>query len=154
MRLDNFENHVEEQVMDRGFDDWENGLVKDIMQVEPGRIQALVEGTGGVYDVFVELAENSEVASYGCNCPYDWEGACKHVVALLYHIRHEALHEKGVDDKIRQLEQDVLLMEDTSLKQLLLKMLRRNRHFREAFLAETGAGTAMAGPPASGSPIP
>lgn len=52
-------------------------------------MRALCWGTAPEpYEVKVMLGEN-EVLSAECTCPYDWGGACKHVVALLLTYIHQ-----------------------------------------------------------------
>jgi uncharacterized Zn finger protein len=47
------------------------------------RVWAAVEGTGpGPYQVELSLDEEGELV-VDCDCPFDWEPACKHAVATL-----------------------------------------------------------------------
>lgn len=47
------------------------------------RLTAQVEGSGlAPYDVAITLYDGGVTATR-CSCPYDWGGACKHVVAVL-----------------------------------------------------------------------
>lgn len=51
------------------------------MKIVPGKIEALVSGTG---TYVVDIAHNvSEVLVTECSCPYSGEGICKHVVAVM-----------------------------------------------------------------------
>lgn len=52
-------------------------------------LSAICEGTDiEPYRVTVELTPTGIAAAY-CSCPYDWEGDCKHIVALLLTYVHE-----------------------------------------------------------------
>lgn len=39
------------------------------------------------YQVHVHLTDES-IESWTCSCPYEWDGACKHVVAVLLTVLH------------------------------------------------------------------
>jgi uncharacterized Zn finger protein len=50
------------------------------------RLTAHVEGSDfAPYEVTIELHDGG-IPGTRCSCPYDWGGACKHVVAVL--LRH------------------------------------------------------------------
>ena len=51
---------------------------------DAGGVKARVRGTR-TYRVELEDSEDSGVP-YHCTCPYDWGGACKHVVAVMLHV--------------------------------------------------------------------
>ena len=51
---------------------------------EGNRVSAVVLGTHS-YNVWAEERKGGRLP-YHCTCPYDWGGACKHVVAVLLHM--------------------------------------------------------------------
>ncbi|MBP1763038.1 MAG: helicase associated domain protein [Firmicutes bacterium] len=55
--------------------------------------EARVKGTRW-YDVAVEFNENQEIGHYDCTCPayYSYEGACKHIIAVMKAIQNNWHH--------------------------------------------------------------
>ena len=88
MNLDNFESFIEERIMTRGFDYYEDGHVTDLEQVAQFEFSATVYGTEE-YTVYIKFQDDdfTEILDYSCNCPYDWGDTCKHTVATMYAIR-------------------------------------------------------------------
>jgi uncharacterized Zn finger protein len=75
------------EVFGRGEDYFENGAIVNPVRI--GNIlSARCHGSGPApYRVRVTFDKRG-VADATCNCPYDWGGYCKHIVALLLtHIR-------------------------------------------------------------------
>ncbi|MFA9388328.1 MAG: SNF2-related protein [Prolixibacteraceae bacterium] len=54
----------------------------------------LVVGNAAVYHVDIEMLNNNVVEIY-CDCPYDWDGMCKHEVAVLMHLDDHLANLKG-----------------------------------------------------------
>ncbi len=65
---------------ERGKEYFEDGLVKKIW-VEGDTYEALVYGSKH-YNVSMKFED--EELTFDCNCPYEMEGACKHVVAAIF----------------------------------------------------------------------
>lgn len=71
------------QSYERGASYYNSGRITSV-RLAGGAVRAIVEGTD-VYNV--ELAWNGGDGKYYCDCPYSYEGECKHVVAVLLHVR-------------------------------------------------------------------
>ena len=73
---------------ERGADYWREGAL-----LEPARqgreLRAECVGTGPEPYRVVAVLDEKGVAETDCSCPYDWEGVCKHVVALLLAYVHQ-----------------------------------------------------------------
>ncbi len=70
------------EVFDRGLDYRRGGAVSEVIR-RGDCLTAEVAGSGDVsYTVTIELYAGG-IAARRCSCPYDWGGACKHVVAVL-----------------------------------------------------------------------
>lgn len=84
-----FETDVDPGIIERGRSYFGRGLVHELEQLEPdaGEWSALVEGSE-VYEVKVTVSGES-VDYQSCDCPYYLGPVCKHVVAVLYAVRHE-----------------------------------------------------------------
>jgi uncharacterized Zn finger protein len=75
------------EVFERGEEYYEDGAVLGLVR-RGDVLQAEVEGSSyDPYQVQVTLGPSGVVAQ-SCSCPYDWGGACKHVVAVLLTYLH------------------------------------------------------------------
>lgn len=132
-----FENNIERKILDRGFDYYEQEHIEYVEAVGNGEFSAEVEGTE-TYDVFIKI-ENDSVVEYSCSCPYDYSDVCKHMVAVLYHIRDAEMHKEEYFSTI----EDVLIekMKTIPAKELytyIINYAKRHRNFREDFFEEFG----------------
>ncbi len=61
--------------------------IKELMLDDDNKIAyAKVFGSqGNVYNIHIRNYQSNDIAT-NCNCPYDWNGMCKHEVAVLKHI--------------------------------------------------------------------
>lgn len=134
-----FEGDISEKLINRGSDYYNNGHVEEVEIVDQGEFSAIVQGMEE-YDVFIQLLGN-KVVEQTCTCPYfeDYDNVCKHIVAVLYYIRENEMHN---DEFIVTVSQDIqeLLNEttDAELRSFVLNLAKRNRDFREAFFNEFG----------------
>lgn len=75
-------------------------------------LTARCEGSSApTYRVRAEL-DAGGVRSSDCSCPYDWDGDCKHIVALLLtylHKQDEFSEQKEMGDLVADLEKDALV---------------------------------------------
>lgn len=85
MRIDDFENHVNPRIVDRGRDYFSDGHVGNL-RLDGETFSALVRGTED-YHVSAEVTGEGEILSLDCDCPYDLGPFCKHELALLFAIR-------------------------------------------------------------------
>jgi hypothetical protein len=70
---------AEAKVFDRGQALYDAGAVQKLARAAPTRFSARVQGT---YRYSVQLWLASSAAEFSCDCAYDWDGICKHSVAL------------------------------------------------------------------------
>ena len=88
--LQKFESQIDEIIVDRGLSYWENGNVIKLEQTGNGEFEAIVSGNED-YEVNIKV-EDDNVEDFACNCPYDKDPVCKHVVAVLFAIQNEKLN--------------------------------------------------------------
>jgi len=81
-----------EASFERGVGYFEDGRV-EIREANPSRVIATVIGTDD-YTVEVDLGDE---LSATCDCPYDYGGYCKHIVATLLEIEQELRLDPGAD---------------------------------------------------------
>src|SRR5262245_53315726 len=71
----------------RGEEYYETGAVDSIVQ-RGNTVTAEVLGGSGDYIVSVTFQENGEIYA-DCDCPYEYGGWCKHIVAVLLTCLHD-----------------------------------------------------------------
>ena len=87
--LDQFEQLIDEKILQRGSDYFQKGRVHDLEEVSPHNYEAIVEGSE---DYLVELTlKNDVVTDYSCDCPYDMGPVCKHVAAVIFALQEDKL---------------------------------------------------------------
>lgn len=85
LSLDSFEQQIDEMVLQRGYDYFQDGRVTEVNDLGDGVYEATVEGAEP-YTVRLHL-EGNRVTEYDCDCPYDRGPVCKHVAAVLFYLQ-------------------------------------------------------------------
>jgi uncharacterized Zn finger protein len=119
------------QSFNRGYGYYQSGAVFDV--IRRGRVVAAkVEGSDyEPYRVQVTLDESS-VAGAECTCPYNWGGLCKHIIATLLFLLHDA---DQVEEK-PELAQILAGLTETQLRQVLLGLAEEGLDFAESIERE------------------
>ncbi|RMG84954.1 MAG: ATP-dependent helicase [Bacteroidetes bacterium] len=102
MNINNFEKNFSSKVLHRGRSLYRYNRIENLDEMPPGEWHCLVNGTGGIYNVYVTLQPDGQVSNFDCDCPYDWGGPCKHVAAMLFEIRDrigDSSRQNTADDK-------------------------------------------------------
>jgi len=87
--LNQFENYIDETILERGFSYFQKGHVHEPEEIKTGEYQAIVEGTEN-YTVRLTI-EQGNITKHFCNCPYDMGPVCKHIVALIFYLQQDVL---------------------------------------------------------------
>ena len=87
--LNEFEIHVDEDILKRGLQYFKKGYVTAVDELSAGEYEATVEGSES-YTVHMEV-KNGVMNGCYCNCPYDWGPICKHEVAVMFYLQQEEL---------------------------------------------------------------
>ena len=87
--LDNFEQYIDNTILQRGYSYFKNGHVRELEEITPGKFQAIVEGTED-YTVSLRIRDGV-ITEHICDCPYDMGPICKHVVAVIFELQQEEL---------------------------------------------------------------
>jgi uncharacterized Zn finger protein len=100
---------VTEKSFERGSKYYDSGMVESVVQ-RGSRLYAEVLGSEeDSYHIGVALQEGDFYAT--CTCPYDWEGYCKHIVAVLLtwiHDRDLVSVRVPIEDLLANLDADKL----------------------------------------------
>ena len=123
-----------EQSFQRGMRYFEEGRVK-ITGASSSQIVATVIGTD-IYRVEIDLDDFSAF----CNCPYDLEGYCKHIVAAFLAVDNEP---EKVDKKVDEYSQELNKMHDlleriepNALNDFFCRELENHPDLRARFMAQ------------------
>jgi len=86
MNLEDFESEIEERILSRGMEYFQNGKITDL-RMEGNHYAAIAHGTEN-YHVEAVIDDDGEILASSCDCPYDYGDHCKHQIALFFAIRH------------------------------------------------------------------
>lgn len=134
----NFEQVIDTKITTSGYRYYAYGHITDIQLKDFGEWVAKVKGSQS-YDVDLRIG-NGYVEHFKCDCSDGCLGeVCKHVVAVLYHIKEGRLqtHEDfmNLTEEVKGLLRD-LSKED--MKAFMVEFATQNRKFREKLMAEFG----------------
>ena len=108
---------VREKSFERGRSYYESGMVESVVH-RGNRLFAEVMGSEcDPYYVNVTFQEGDFSAL--CSCPYDWEGYCKHIVAVLL----TWVHDRGLVVVRAPIEDLLLKLDADKLRALILHMI-------------------------------
>lgn len=106
MRLADFEDSIDDIILQRGRDYFIEDRILSISELEKDHFKATVRG-GDDYTVEVWLDSEGEIVDSDCDCPYDWGEFCKHQAALLYSLEYDGKKENIPSDTKRLPKQDL-----------------------------------------------
>lgn len=84
--LKNFEQYIDDEILDRGLDYFETDSVTELEEISVGKYEALVEGSKD-YTVRLTLKDDI-IENFDCDCPYNKGPVCKHEVAVFYYLKN------------------------------------------------------------------
>ncbi len=88
LTFQNFETVIDPEILERGWQYYQSGHVRNLAKENEGLWTARVKGTM-TYDVVIEQTPADDLECE-CTCPYDWGPYCKHVAAVLYAIKEQS----------------------------------------------------------------
>lgn len=95
LTVENFQQKVDQTILDRGWRYAQSGKVMNLVENKPGCWSAKVQGTK-IYDVTLQQIPSGEL-SHLCTCPYDWGPICKHIAAVLFLIEGSLSSDEHVE---------------------------------------------------------
>lgn len=137
MNLLDFEEKMDETILNRGLDYFQNGHIERIRETGENHYVIQVSGTTD-YTVDVTLdPSTNEIMDTSCDCPYDWGDYCKHQAAAFYALRNELTAEVQ-SPKTPASKRDVgTILADLPKKELvriLLKIANENEEIEKYLL--------------------
>ncbi|MCX6320559.1 MAG: SWIM zinc finger family protein [Bacteroidia bacterium] len=145
--LKEFEQHIDETILQRGYQYFKKGLVNEPEEIGHGEYEAIVEGTNQ-YTVQLSI-KNDVITEYVCSCPYDMGPVCKHVVAVIFHLQQNELNLKVKAKKNKsevkktkkkktvaeQVDELLEKLSHDNLKDYIKERCVKDSSFRQLFLA-------------------
>ena len=120
-----------EKSYSRGQSYYRNGHVA-MASMDGNGIKSVVDGTYR-YSVSVSQGRGGRI-SCSCTCPYDWGGACKHIVATLLHAKD---HGEEMARSARELQKEIAAMLKEAapkyMKQFLADAMAKDPSLAERF---------------------
>ena len=95
--FDEFEEEMTSRSLERAYDYVDEHRIGGLEEVSAGLFHAEVHGSE-LYDVDIRLRGN-DIVFASCTCPYDHDGYCKHIGAVLLTLRdykHGGNHQQNV----------------------------------------------------------
>ena len=95
--FDEFEEEMTSRSLERAYDYVDEHRIGGLEEVSAGLFHAEVHGSE-LYDVDIRLRGN-DIVFASCTCPYDYDGYCKHIGAVLLTLRdykHGGNHQQNV----------------------------------------------------------
>jgi hypothetical protein len=142
--LNSFEQLIDETILKRGLEYFEQGYVSEFTTIATNEYEAIVEGSE---DYTVNLIiENDIVVSHHCTCPYDFGPICKHEVAVLFYMLQNELNLSENKPKKKQKKPTVenqiktILhsLDQDSLQKFIVEQCKQDKKFRNYFLVTFG----------------
>ncbi len=144
--LNSFEQLIDETILKRGLDYFEQGYVSEFTTIDTNEYEAIVEGSE---DYTVNLIiENDIIVSHFCTCPYDFGPVCKHEVAVLFYMLQNELNllenkpKKKKEQKKPTVENQIKTilnsLDQESLQKFIIEQCKQDKKFRNYFLVTFG----------------
>ena len=144
--LNSFEQLIDETILKRGLEYFEQGYVSEFTTTAVNEYEAIVEGSE---DYTVNLIiENDIVVSHHCTCPYDFGPVCKHEVAVLFYMLQNELNlsknktKKKKEQKQPTVENQIKTilhsLDQDSLQKFIIEQCKQDKKFKNYFLVTFG----------------
>ncbi len=125
LTLDNFQDTIDNSIVQRGWRYFNDGLVHNLRQFD-ATWTATVYGSAE-YAVEITIDANTIISTL-CDCPYDWGSYCKHTVAVLYAIRGDLQSDspkaKRPSGEVRELVEG---LSHTELVEIVMQQVKKDR---------------------------
>jgi hypothetical protein len=144
--LNSFEQLIDETILKRGLEYFEQGYVSEFTTIATNEFQAIVEGSE---DYTINLIiENDIVVSHYCNCPYDFGPVCKHEAAVLFYMLQNELNlsenkpKRKKEQKKPTIENQIKTilhsLDQDALQKFIIEQCKQDKKFRNYFLLTFG----------------
>ncbi|OAB35915.1 SWIM zinc finger family protein [Paenibacillus glacialis] len=128
MNLYNFENDIDNMIVARGYDYFENDYIASVKLNEGNVYEAQVEGTD-LYNIRVELDHEYEIIETQCDCPYDMGDArsVNYLGEKINLIRYHMIKEHDGQKKAQEfIEQN---LQYSNFRKMAIEMALKNKEY-------------------------
>lgn len=121
MNINNFENHVDKTILNRGYDYYINDNIVEVYKRRDNEYVFQIQGSDD-YEVIVKINNDGEIIYSECDCPYDFGPICKHQVAAYFklfeiinnknniiHIKENAIDQFSIKEVLNNLSKEELI---------------------------------------------
>ncbi|MDN5315932.1 MAG: hypothetical protein PWR08_56 [Thermoanaerobacterium sp.] len=121
MNINNFENHVDKTILNRGYDYYINDNIVEVYKRRDNEYVFQIQGSDD-YEVIVKINNDGEIIYSECDCPYDFGPICKHQVAAYFklfeiinnknniiHIKENEINQFSVREVLNNLSKEELI---------------------------------------------
>ena len=143
LSLKNFEESIDEVILERGLDYYNDDRVDNLQKIEAGLWAAQVMGSENY--ITSVWTNRTKIKDWECACPYDFGPVCKHVVAVFYAIRdtmelEKVANKQGITSSKKTKKDNVQRILDKISKEELSKFLLEQfvgqKNLKGAFIAK------------------
>ncbi|MEG1009478.1 MAG: hypothetical protein RSF67_06690 [Clostridia bacterium] len=131
MNIDNFKDHIDEKILNRGYDYYIDGNIIEVYTEDELEYIFQIQGSED-YEVVVNINKNKEIISSICDCPYDFGPICKHQVAAYFELK-STLNEtkkKKVAKKKKPIKEILNNLSKEELINLLLEITNKDKNLK------------------------
>lgn len=143
MNLDQFIDKTDPRILSRGYDYFHQDAVENLYMTGTGTWHADVTGRS-TYQATVQM-EKDQVKNWDCSCTYDMGPVCKHVIAVILHIRESYLQrkknsvngshvQKRNGEPLSNVQMKLDQYSHEELKEFLSKYLQKDESLKQEFI--------------------
>ena len=100
MNINNFMQYIDQNILDRGYDYYNNGNIIDVYEDDYNKYIFEIEGSED-YEVTVEIDDDGGVIDSYCDCPYNFGPVCKHEAAAYFQLL-KIINDKNNNEKAKK----------------------------------------------------
>lgn len=145
MDINNFEEYIDNTIIDRGYDYYINGNIIGTYKQDDNEYLFKINGTDD-YEVIVNINEDGEIIYSNCDCPYDFGPVCKHEVASYYKLQN-ILNNKDEKSKVEKNSTKGSRIEDVlnelskeKLVNIILDIAKKDKIFKNKIILKYSKG--------------
>lgn len=110
MNINNFENHIDKIILDRGYNYYIEGNVVEAIEQGENKYLFYVDSSDN-YEVLIDIGDNGDILFSQCDCPYDFGPVCKHEVAAYFELS-DMLDPSTSSDKLPKKQHKQISMQE------------------------------------------
>jgi len=145
MNINNFKNHINKKILDRGYDYYCEGNITDVYKEGDNEYTFQVQGSED-YEIRVEINNHGEILYSYCDCPYEFGPICKHQVAVYFQLAN-ILNSEGNGEKIKKelitqptIKEVLNSISKEELINIIMDVAKKDKVFRNSIIFKYSKG--------------